>query len=962
MGVRGRDDLYLQIVESASDGFWVFDGDGTTRFANARLGEILGRSPASMVGAPMDEFLDEAGRQQFRRHLVDLQAGQVNDREVECCFVRGDGSPVWAVVAESLLDADGEQLVLHRVTDSSERRALHEEISRSRAQLAEAQRIARIGNFTWDAARDEAEWSPELFHVLRADPTTQRTDAAGLVELIDPRDRDRVREEAAAQLRDGAEFGWIARLAPPSLPDDSPRSVVWLECRGLTERDPEGRVVRVRGTIQDISAQHETEAALRDSLQQNELLQALASASNQAETLGEVLMVAKAAIIGYDDWFRARAFAPDHDGPEGVVPTFVVPADEAEDAALTPDQRDRERALAGRALRERALVWDETEVARPLIAFPVLLRDEVVVSIVLTADDPFIRHSMIADMVAQISAQLARVAERERLVEALSRARDEAMAASRQKSEFLATMSHEIRTPMNGVIGLNDLLLGTDLSPEQRRLAEGVRGASDALLSIIDDILDFSKIEAGRLELDHQPFTLQESLDRLTALFGPGATEKGIALSVHADPSVPTSMVGDASRLGQVLANLVSNAVRFTSEGSVRVEVEPVGPADDTGLVTLRFAVIDTGEGIDPALHEVLFDPFTQADPSTRRTFGGTGLGLAISRQLVAALGGEIGVESTPGAGSTFWFTVRLGLPRAGDAARSVTRTDETPLPVGMRVLLVEDNEINQMVAVGGLERLGVDVVVAHDGREGVQVAAGQAFDAIIMDVQMPTMDGYDATRLIRASEPEGVRVPIIAMTAGAVEGDRERALEAGMDDFLTKPVDFRRLHQVLRRWVPTARLDPPAPAGPASSGRAPTAAAEPAPEPSTPAPGSPPVLDPDRIADLRDLDLPGQPSYLRRVAGAFVDRADAYPRQLEEALVSGDPERVVAAAHLLKGNALNLGLRELGTLAGSLEESARAGHLPANPDEAMAGIGAAFDRALSAVRELADSLPGGEG
>ncbi|MDP9820739.1 PAS domain S-box-containing protein [Nocardioides massiliensis] len=935
------DDLYLQIVESSTDGFWVIDADGVTRFASARLGEILGRDPAAMVGTPMSDYLDTAGQRQFAEHIAEVRAGRLNQSEVECCFLRGDGGRVWVTLAESRLNTeDAAPLYLHRITDSTAQRELLDEVSHSRAQLAEAQRIGKIGDFVWRPLEGHAQWSEELYRIFRLPQGRPPADWAGFLELIDPRDRDVVNASVRGFAGGSAEthVAWNGRLNT-----GDPTDVVWLRGRGLFERDAEGRIAVVRGTVQDQTVERETEDALRDSLRQNTLLQALTSASNQAETLEDVLVISKLAITDYEDWYRARAFEPDPEAPYGVRPAYVQDTDAAEDAALTPAQVEQELRIARKAAEVRELVWDESVHDRPLIAFPVLLDGEIITIIVLTALDPFLRHSMIADMVAQISAQLARVAERERLIVELSQARDDAMAASRQKSEFLATMSHEIRTPMNGVVGLNDLLLQTRLDAEQRRLAEGVQGAGQALLRIIDDILDFSKIEAGKLELSTETFSIEQVLDRVLAIFGPGATAKGITLTAQTEPDVPTVLRGDGYRLGQVVSNLVSNAVRFTHEGSVAVHVRRDGAPRPDGRHCLRFEVRDTGIGIEPSAQAALFEPFTQADRTTSGTFGGTGLGLAISRQLVAAMDGEVGLESVRHQGSTFWFTAHFAEASTDEPLDAGREAASDEIPPGTRVLIVEDNELNQMVAVGGLHRLGVETVVAGDGLEGFELATQGGFDAIAMDVQMPNLDGYEATRMIRASEAPGTRVPIIAMTAGAIEGDRERALEAGMDDFLTKPVDFRRLQQVLARWV-------------GRDGAASPPEGRPVPDRALSAPDRPPVLDAARVAELRELDEPGETSYVAMIARAFLDRGDTYPQQVREAVESGDAEAIAAAAHLLKGNALNLGLRELGEIAGRIEHAARAGRTEFAAE--VDALDAAHRRASAAVRALAPDVP----
>ena len=538
-----------------------------------------------------------------------------------------------------------------------------------------------------------------------------------------------------------------------------------------------------------------------------------------------------------------------------------------------------------------------------------------------------IRAEKLQSLVRERTAKLA-AREEEALArnKELALARDRADAASEAKSQFLANMSHEIRTPMNGVIGMASLLQRTELSPTQKQYVETMHSSGLSLLKIINAVLDFSKIEAGKVELERRDFSLVATIDDVLNLFLADAGSKKLTLRRTIADDVPLGLHGDSVRLGQVLSNLVSNAIKFSENGLIEVSCT-YGKRDAVAErhCELYFRVRDCGVGINAEDQERLFDQFSQVDESTTRRHGGTGLGLAISRELAQLMGGDIGVESEVGEGSTFWFTARFGVAdapqltkdsaagirtfdRTGDQIDEAVSTEAVPPRLwvpGMTVLVVDDNDVNQLVAERMLQELGYSVELADDGQAAIDACQQHDYAAVLIDCQMPGIDGNQATRTIREFEGDQRHTPIIALTANALEPERAKAFAAGVDDYLSKPVFLEDLERALSKLLDGTD---------SSSATLPSARQQAA------VVNLDAVLDAELVAELAALGGPDS-NFFDQMAGQFRDELPVWINELRASVDSGDVTGVARQAHKLLGLCRQIGAQRMARVCDELEK-----------------------------------------
>ncbi len=762
--VLRRQEELLRAQQIARFGSWEWDIQSNTVTWSDELYRIFGVDPTAF-DASYEAYVErihpedrEAVNALVMHAYTTGESFEFNHRAI-----RPNGELVYMhCFGEVSVDANGVALrMVGTGQDVTEERLHAEQLAEAERQAREAQRLARLGSWRYDVRTRASEWSDVMYELYGFDIAHYKPSLDSFLSRAHPDDAQEVRDKLQRAIETGV--GWEGDLR-----------VVWpngeeriLFGRSEVDFDEDGKPTVVRGTRQDVTELRRDEARLRAAEEQFRL--AFENAPIGVAIVapnGRFLRVnpALCAIVGYPpDELLERSFQD-----------ITHPDDVAADVLYVREMLDGTRATF--EMQKRYLRRDGSQVWVQLNAS------------LVRADDGRPMHFI---------SQIQDITARRENEEHLRNSENRAQLASKMKSQFLANMSHEIRTPMNGVLGMAELLADSPLNDAQRGHVEGLRAAADSLLVILNDILDLSKIEAGKVDIEVADFDLGKVVRETISLFAVTAQTKGIDL--HSEMTVNDEVVrGDAARLRQVLANLVGNAVKFTERGRVVLRVARDGDC-------IRFDVIDSGIGIPLEAQSRLMKPFEQGDSSTTRRFGGTGLGLAISRDLIELMGGDISFMSEPGVGTT--FTILVSLP-------AVDRVIEAPAPVEppvvtavldaeqRRALLAEDNQVNQFVARAMLERLGWHVTVVENGQEALDTLAIDDFDVVILDCQMPVLDGYSAARAIRALDGPKAKLPIVAMTASALEEDRQRCFDAGMDEFIAKPITKDIVGEALDRVV----------------------------------------------------------------------------------------------------------------------------------------------------------------
>ena len=1133
VALRDSEVRYRTLIETSPDAISVSNLDGTLLFCNRQAAVLYGYdSEAEILQRNGYELLAPEEHSRAANNLEEiLRLGRIKDTEYT--LLKKDGCRFSAEISASLIrDTQGNpQAIISLVRDITERKSAEEVLKRAQQDLAQrveertaqlklvnehllveiherqltevalrkseerlkqALSAAQMGAWDWDMISDRLNWSEGVEALLGFVPGEFAGTYKAFLKCLHPEDRPIVTQALDYSLKTGTDYEVETRII---WPDDT---IHWVAGKGAVLRNPSGTAMRMTGTIMDITKRKQVELALERERQQ----------------LRQIITGAPIAIAMFDTQMRYLAYSQKWVTVQGVEGQPLMNRSHYEVVSDMPERwkAEHQRALQGEVTSASEDVWERTDGTKVYLRWaihPWYTPDGKVGGIVIATDQ----------------------------INELVEAREAALEAARIKSEFLANMSHEIRTPMNGVLGMAGLLVQTPLAPQQLEYARTIRSSAEHLLTVINDILDFSKLEAGEMQLECIDFDLDRCVESVVDVLAAQIQEKGLELNILIGSQVPRPLQGDPARLRQILLNLVGNAVKFTDMGQVRVQasleleglnvqrlkvndlqdnlqpvnVQPSTLEQPSNWVRIRFEVTDTGIGISTADQEKLFQSFSQVDASTTRQYGGTGLGLVICKQLVELMEGEIGVKSTLGQGSTFWFTASFGVQAQPEAktiphvfnqlkllvvSNQVTtresvrslgeawgiQVDEVedstatlqalrssaaqghgydvalidlqlPAPQGailipmirsdpelaqtklivmtsndqldgvqelevmdisgylvkpvrasrlfdnlasafvceaqmgywvsptgkrahdsfrhldlspLKILLVEDHEVNQMVILNQLQMLGLEADCVENGEEAIAKLTQQHYDIVLMDCQMPVLDGYEATQEIRRREGSDRHTIIIALTAHALPTDREKCLEVGMDDYLSKPIDQDALGAMIERWakrtvqttvVPThTQLQPNDVERGGKEDReakvlAMNATSYPSPIPAQPQPS--PLHSGEIPLDLERLNRisRGKVEFQQRLVEAFIKNAQPGLEQIRHALLVHDFATIEQQAHRIKGASANVGVQVMPQVAAQLEQQARAKTLDGAAEQLEA-----LERQLAQVKAFVEN------
>ena len=775
MAVKESERLYRLLADHSNDMIVRVGLDGIRRYVSPACYLLLGYRPEEMVGSATVAAIHV----EDRTRAVEVNQALLAGADNPICSYRQqhrDGHYVWLEASYHLIrDGAGQPLeIVASVRDISKRQASEREAANAAARLQENNRLfamasalAHVGHWHVDLVRGEIVWADEVYRIHGVANDHVPTLENG-IEFYHPDDRERVSKCIRLTAETGVPFAFAGTLL---LADGSTKSVT---VQGQAERAPDGDVIGIVGVIQDITAQTKAQAALIQREEQYRLLADNATDVVLRTDADGFVVYASPSCAELSGYFPEELVARHcgefmHPGDAVIVHDAHVAIITGQRSSTTVEYRLRHKDGEWRWLESHMKAWRVPD----------------------------------ADAGGVISA-IRDIGRRKELETELVDARDKAESAARVKANFLANMSHEIRTPMNGVLGFAELVLSSDLNSEQRQQVELIAESGRSMMRLLNDILDISKIEAGKMGVTEEPVDLRHVSRRCSDLMRPIADTKGIVLSSRIAPSVPERILGDPLRLRQIMLNLIGNAVKFTEQGSVVVDAFIEGDR-------LHLEVSDTGIGIPPERRDSIFDQFAQAEDSTAQTHGGTGLGLAISAELVRLMNGTISVRSTVGQGTTFSIILPLRLITTTTSSPVIVEEEPTertgPRTRRPRVLIAEDHDINQALILAMAERAGMEAAIAADGEEAVAMVkeasrAGHPFELVLMDMQMPRVDGLEATRRLRAAGYAPETLPIVALTANAYADDVQACLTAGMQAHLTKPVRVRDLTTVLSRFV----------------------------------------------------------------------------------------------------------------------------------------------------------------